>query len=214
MNMLVEITMSHRTLSSYSAAIRLVVSSLRIRSVSLIMLIATASIIPLKNTYSQTEPGDTFSLNLNNVDIYSLIETVSLRTGKNFIVDPRVRATVTVISSEPVNDDKLYELFLSVLDVHGYAAVPSGNFTKIVPMATGVQSAVPILGEQTDAGDSMVTEVIQIENVPAEKIIESLRPLLPESATIGAEAGSNTIIITDRAANIAKMLKIIRLLDG
>lgn len=179
-----------------------------------VVLIAMASLVPSQYAYSQAESPDTFALTLKNVDIRTLIETVSLRTGKNFIVDPRVKATVTVISAEPVQEEKLYALFLSILDVHGYAAVPAGNFTKIVPMSAGVQSAVPVLDEQAGSVDELITEVIQVENVPAGKIVESLRPLLPQTATIGAEANSNTITITDRAANITRLQEIIRLLDG
>lgn len=162
---------------------------------------------------SQTTTEELFSLNLKNADIHSLIETVSSQTGKNFIVDPRVRATVTVITSEPVNKNKLYDVFLSVLEVHGYATVPAGSFTKIVPMATGVKSAVPVSPTPVAKLDELITEVIQIEYAAAEEMIPSLRPLLSESATISAEAVSNTIVITDHEANIAKLVEIIRLLD-
>ena len=81
-------------------------------------------------------------------------------------------------------------------------------------MTTGVQSAVPVIAEPTDTVDELVTEVIQLFNVPAVQLIESLRPLLPQTATLSAEANSNTIIITDRAANIARLKQIIRKLDS
>ena len=170
-----------------------------------------------------TNQRETFTLNLNNVDIRSLIETVSKKTGKNFIVDPRVKATVTVISAEPVNADKLYELFLSILDVHGYAAVPVGSVTKIVPMATGVQGAVPVLPEpeaqssmsapEPAGSDELVTRVVDVEYVPVTQLVQALRPLLPQSAGFSAEPNSNTIVITDSADNIQRVVEIIRLLD-
>ena len=94
-------------------------------------LITLAGLMLSAHTYSQTTPNGSFSLTLKNVDIRSLIETVSAQTGKNFIIDPRVKATVTVITSEPVGKDKLYELFLSVLQVHGYATVPAGDLSLI-----------------------------------------------------------------------------------
>ncbi len=173
-------------------------------------LVVITGLMSSQQAYTQPDSIETFSLTLDNVDIHSLIKTVSLQTGKNFIVDPRVKASVTVITSEPVNKDNLYELFLSVLAVHGYAAVPAGNFTKIVPLPTGVQSAVPVLSEQT--GDDLITEVIHVENVPTRQLIESLRPLLPATATLSAEPHSNTVIITDSAANVARLKKLIRLL--
>ena len=103
--------------------------------------------MPFQYAHSQSNTSEQFTLNLKGVDIRSLIETVSRQTGKNFIIDPRVKAKVTVISSEPVNKDKLYDLFLSVLAVHGFAAVPAGDIVKIVPATVGVQSPVPVLQE-------------------------------------------------------------------
>ncbi len=178
------------------------------------ILISIAGFSSIQQAHSQINSSENFSLTLKNADIRSLIETVSIQTGINFIVDPRVKAKITVITSEPVNKDKLYELFLSVLQVHGYATVSAGNFTKIVPMTTGVQSAVPVLSEPANAADELITEVIQLFNVPAVQMIESLRPLLPQSATLSAEANSNTIIITDSSANIARIKEIISLLDS
>lgn len=176
---------------------------------------------------TQSTESETFTLNLNNVDIRSLIETVSTRTGKNFIVDPRVKATVTVISAEPVSADRLYEMFLSILDVHGYAAVPVGSVTKIVPMATGVQGAVPVLPEarssntatepetepDTKTSSELVTRVVDVEYIPVTQLVQALRPLLPQSAGFSAEPNSNTIVITDSADNIDRVVEIIRLLD-
>ena len=181
---------------------------------ALAALFTLAVVASLQPARSQTDSTETFSLTLKNADIRSLIETVSVQTGRNFIIDPRVKATVTVITPEPVNKNKLYEMFLSVLQVHGYATVSAGDFTKIVPMATGVQSAVPVLSQQTNRVDDLVAEVIRLYNVPAVQLIESLRPLVPQTAALSAEASSNTIIITDQAANIARIKQIIGRLDN
>jgi len=177
---------------------------------------------------SQINADETFTLNLKNADIHSLIETVSLRTGTNFIVDPRVKATVTVISSKPINSNELYKIFLSILDVHGYAAVTVGETTRIVPTATGVQNPVPLLpekptdgqrtneqptNEQTASSDQLSTHVFYVENIPVQQLVEALAPLVPQSASISAEANSNAVVITDRASNIARLENIIRLLD-
>jgi len=181
------------------------------------IVIVFAAAAPLQNTHAQPVASDTSTINLKDVDIHSLIQTVSQRTGKNFIVDPRVKANVTVISSEPVDGDQLYELFLSILAVHGFAAVPTGSFIKIVPAVNGVQSSVPVLKGSDDSAvsaDELVTEVIQVRNVPVQQIVESLRPLLPASASFSAEANSNTLVVTDRAANIDRVLQIIQRLDN
>lgn len=151
---------------------------------------------------------------MKNVSIHSLIETVSTLTGKNFIVDPRVNANVTVVSPTPVSADQLYNLFLSVLEVHGFAAVDTGSFIKIVPMTVGVQSAVPVVKTDSGSDDKLVTEVVYVKNVPVGQMVEVLRGLLPATASISAEPHSNTIVITDRAANIAKLSEVIRQLEN
>lgn len=157
----------------------------------------------------QSNASDAYTLNMKNVDILTLIDTVAQRLNKIFIVDPRVQATVTIISSEPTDADSLYELFLSVLAVHGFTAVEAGNLTKIVPTNAAVQSAVPLLNEQSPTTDELVTKVIQVNTVPAQQLVETLRPLLSPGASINAEANSNTIVITDSAANITRLTEII-----
>lgn len=93
------------------------------------------------------EEQDSFVLNLKNADIHSLIAMVSKSTGRNFIVDPRVKARVTVISADPVSASRLYEVFLSVLQVHGFATVPAGDIIKIVPDGAAKQAAIPLMPE-------------------------------------------------------------------
>ncbi|MEM7259281.1 MAG: secretin N-terminal domain-containing protein [Pseudomonadota bacterium] len=153
------------------------------------------------------------TLNFNNTDIRSIIATVSARTGKNFIIDPRVRARVTMVTSEPVAADKFYDMLLSILQVHGFAAVPAGDFIKVVPFAVGARSAVHVVSESTMSGDELISEVIRIDYGLAEQVVEVVRPLLQPGASASAEPVSNTIVITDTVANIAKVKKIISKLD-
>ncbi len=153
-----------------------------------------------------------FTLNLKNTDIHSLIGTVSKQTGRNFVVDPRVKAKVTVISSQAMNSDELYEVFLSVLQVHGFSAVPTGDVIKIVPDVTAKQGPVPNLGIG-DGRDQLVTHVIRVENVPAAQLVPILRPLVPQQGHLAAYASTNSLIITDRAANITRLIGIIERID-
>ena len=155
----------------------------------------------------------TFTLNLKNADIHSLIQTVSRQSGRNFVVDPRVKARVTVISSTPLNSDELYETFLSVLQVHGYAAVPSGDLTKIVPDVNAKQGPVPEYSEETSSSDQLVTKVIKVENVPAAQLVPILRPLVPQQGHLAAYAATNTLIVTDRSSNIERLTTIISGID-
>jgi general secretion pathway protein D len=179
----------------------------------MLVMVSLLGIAALEDAQAQSSSPDEFTLNLKNVDIYSLIETVSRHTGKNFIVDPRVKATVTVVSSEPVNAKKLHALFLSVLEVHGFAEVAAGNVFKIVPVQTGVQSAVPLFNEQSDSGAGLITKIIPVKHIPALQLAETLRPLLPATASFNAEASSNTVVITDNAANVKRVVNLINQLD-
>jgi len=175
----------------------------------------SAGLLLMCNTSFAQVPdeGSTFTLNLKNTDIQSLIATVSKQTGRNFVVDPRVKAKVTVISTDPVNADDLYEVFLSVLQVHGYAAVPAGDLIKIVPDVTAKQGPVPILGDGGAAADQLVTQVITVVNVPAAQLVPILRPMVPQQGHLAAYAATNSLIITDRASNIDRLMEIIRRID-
>jgi len=154
-----------------------------------------------------------FTLNLNNTDVYALIETVSNATGRNFVVDPRVSGKVTVISTTPVNAERLYEMFLSVLQVHGFSAVPAGDLTKIVPDFAAKQGPVPLLETSTEARDQLVSQVIPIINVPADPLVQILRPMVPQEGQLASNPASNSLLVTDRAANIERLIEIIRLID-
>jgi len=153
------------------------------------------------------------TLNWKDADIRQVAEAVSLVTGKNFIIDPRVTGRVTLLSATPLGPDALYEAFLSILQVHGYVAVESGDLFKIVPDATARQFASPIGVEGADGPDDIATQVVQVHNVGATQLVAILRPLIPQYGHLVAHAGSNMLIISDRAGNIARMVSIIRRID-
>ena len=178
-------------------------------SFSLGMTVALSVAMP---TPAAAQEG-TFTLNLKNADIQSLIQTVSRQSGRNFVVDPRVKARVTVISSTPLDADELYETFLSVLQVHGYAAVPSGDLVKIVPDVNAKQGPVPAYSSDASNSDQLVTQVIKVQNVPAAQLVPILRPLVPQQGHLAAYAATNTLIVTDRASNIGRLITIIDGID-
>ncbi|MDH5424544.1 MAG: type II secretion system secretin GspD [Gammaproteobacteria bacterium] len=154
------------------------------------------------------------TLNLQDADIRALISTVSKFTGKNFIIDPRIKAKVTVISNKPMNQKQVYEVFLSILQVHGFAAVPQGSIIKIVPEVNAKQSALRITSKKNPGnGDELVTQIIQLNHVPAAQLVPILRPLIPQQGHLAAYNPTNALIITDHAANIQRLLKIIDEVD-
>ncbi|KAF0191801.1 MAG: proteinral secretion pathway protein D [Gammaproteobacteria bacterium] len=154
------------------------------------------------------------TFNAKDAEIAAVVGTVAEITGKNFIVDPRVKGKVTIISSRPMEKQEVYDVFLSILEVHGFAAVPLGNTVKIIPAANAKQSAVPIgTGREPTETDEVVTRVIEIENVAASQLVPILRPLIPQQGHLVAYPPSNILIISDRAANIERLLQIIRRID-
>ncbi len=156
------------------------------------------------------QPGD-HTINLKDADIRVLIGTVSEITGKSFIVDPRVEGKVTVVSTKPMSADEVYTVFESVLRVHGYAAIPSGSMVKIVPEAIANQDGGV---DGVAAGpDSLITKIVPLKHVSANELIPLLRPLVPQQGHLAAHQGSNALVISDRAANIARLESIIRRID-
>ncbi len=150
------------------------------------------------------------TLNLKAADINVLIETVSEITGKSFIVDQTVTGAVTVVSRQPMTADEIYDVFLSVLRVHGYTAVPAGSMVKIVPDVSAAQQA-PMTG--LGGGDAQLTRIIDLKHVSAQEMMALLRPLMPQQAHIAAHGGSNSLLVADRAANLERIAAIIRRID-
>ena len=157
--------------------------------------------------------AESITLNLKEADIRALISTVSKFTGKNFVVDPRVKSKVTVVSAKTMSADELYEVFLSILQVHGYAAVPVGNIIKIVPEVNAKQGPLPVVKNNRTKGDTLVTRVLTLDHIPAAQLVPILRPLIPQQGHMAAYNPTNTLIITDHAANIKRLSNIIRSID-
>ena len=122
--------------------------------------------------------------------------------------------SLRVVSSKPVSQAELYDLFLSILDVQGYTAVRSGQVIRIVPSKDARSSPVPIMDDQSAVGnDEYVTQVIRLDNISAAKLIPVLRPLVPQQAHMAAYAPSNAIIISDIRSNIGRIVDIIERMD-
>ncbi len=156
----------------------------------------------------------TITPNYKDADLSQIIEAVSAVTGKNFIVDPRVRAQVTMLSSTPMTPAAFYEAFLSILQVHGFVAVPSGDVVKIVPDANARQlPANDLPSSVSSTSDEIVTQVIAVRNVSAAQLVPILRPLIPQYGHLAAYPSSNMLIISDRAANVSRMVRIIQRID-
>jgi len=167
------------------------------------------SLISLSSVLAQQQ---SITPNYVGAELRAIVQAVSAVTGKNFIIDPRVRAEVTMLSSTPMTPDAFYAAFLSILQVHGFIAVTTGDVIKIVPDASARQYPGYTSTDNAD-GDDIVTQVIQVRNVGAAQLVPILRPLVPQYGHLVAHPGSNMLIISDRAGNVNRLLSIIRRID-
>ncbi len=178
------------------------------------LLTGIVSLLLCVAVLSPVAQAEQITLNLNNADIEALIKTVSEHTGKNFVIDPRVKGKVTVISAHPMDRDEFYQVFLSILEVHGFSTIPSGDLIKIVPDVKAKQSGIPT-GDALESlpGDQVVTRIIQVKNVTATQLVPILRPLIPQEGHLAAYPDTNVLIISDRRQNVDRLLKIIDKID-
>jgi general secretion pathway protein D len=158
--------------------------------------------------------GELITPNFKDADIGQIAEAVSMATHKNFILDPRVRAQVTMLSATPMSPDAFYQTFLSILQVHGFMAAPAGNIVKIMPDVT--ERYMPgddLPTHVSSTSDEIVTEVVQVRNVSAAQLVPVLRPLIPTQGHLAAYQPANILIISDRAANVSRIMRIIERID-
>lgn len=165
-------------------------------------------------TFSPSALGqDSWKINLKNADIREFTTQISAITGKSFVVDQRVKGNVTVISNTSMDSDAIYELFLSVLRVHGYAAVEAGNVVKVVQQVLAKQSGNSLDFSEGQNSEEIVTRVIGAKNTPSIELVKILRPLLPQYGHIAGLDSPNAIIVSDHASNINRLAEIVSRID-
>lgn len=146
------------------------------------------------------------------VDLDQVIDSVAKKTSKKFIVDPRVRGSVTVSGANALSGD--YAQLLGVLEVHGFAAVESGGFVRIVPDASARYLPVPTaVGNKQFADGEIVTKVVTPRSIPAPQLVPMLRPMLPQAAHLAAFPCTNTLVIVDRFANVKRIEGLVDAMD-
>lgn len=180
-----------------------------LHSVLAALLIVLAGTFPgLASAQEQT-----WKINIKNADLNEFVIQVAEITGKTFVVDPRIKGNVTVISSEPMDQEAVYALFLSVLRVHNWTAVPSGGVIRIQQNATAKQS--PGIGGDLSSmpPEELVTRVVAAQNVESAELVKILRPLIPQYGHIAAVPEPNVVIISDHADNIMRLVQLVRQID-
>ena len=155
-------------------------------------------------------------MEFKNADIRAVITEISRVTGKNFVIDPRVQGKISIVSTTPLSNNELYQVFLSVLQVSGYAAIPNGEITKIIPNIDAKTLSPDHVNEMGSPpkGDDVMVAVVPVHYVPSEQLVPVLRPLMPQWSSVSAYGPSNMLILSGRANNIKSMAKIIRQVDS
>jgi general secretion pathway protein D len=189
-------------------------SKRRIAAVMALSSLLVWVVLPAAPQQPKPQEGATITPNYKDADLGQIIQAVGEVTGKNFIIDPRVNAKVTMVSSTPMSPAAFYEAFLAVLQVYGYVAVPSGKVIKIVPNTDLRQlPANDLPNNVSSTSDEIVTQIVTLKNVSAAQLVPMLRPLIPTYGHLAAYPGGNMLIISDRASNVSRVVRIIQRMD-
>ena len=186
------------------------------RRLTLSVLLLALALPPLQTqaqTQTQTQTGPVV-LNFVNADIPSVIKAVGELTGKNFIIDPRVKGTVIITSARPVPRDQVYPILLSALRMQGFSAIEGRGVVKIVPEAEAKQNYSVTRGKQiNESGDRIITQVYPLQHESAAQLMPVLRPLIGPNNAIAVLPSSNTLVITDYADNVRRLNAVIEAVD-
>ena len=156
---------------------------------------------------------DQITLNFKDADITAVINTVADLTGKTFIIDPRVKGQVNIVSSRPLNKDEVLDVFLSMLEVHAFTTVTVGKAIKIIPNTQMRNTPQPVVDRVAGNRDQAVTHVHSLQYVSAEELVPILRPMMANNGHLAASPASNSLILSDNASNVQRMLAIIERVD-
>ena len=187
--------------------------------------ILTLSTALLIGSVSPSAHAESYNLNLRDGDLQAFVSLISTATGKNFVLDKQVRGQkITIITGREIDEDELYATFLSVLQLHGLSAIEAGEVIKIIPSNKSKYQSVPVMEEPTGIAeidkkitkkepDALFTKVIKAQFVPVANMVPILRPMISPTGHLQGYPPSNSIVVTDTAANIDKVSKLVRRMD-
>src|SRR3990167_7853595 len=157
---------------------------------------------------AQDEDGR-WTINMRDADIRDFTEQVASISGQTLVVDPRVKGQVTVISQEPLTLSEVYQLFLSVMSTHGYAVVTQGDQARVVPDG----EARSVASNAGTGPDTLETRLLQVQQTPVAELLPLIRPLVPAHGHLAAIPSSNALIVSDKRANIERLIELIAQAD-
>ncbi len=155
---------------------------------------------------------ETWTISFKDADIHEVIQYIANITGRTVVIDPRIKGRVKIISQKPLNLEDSLDLFRTVLEIHDFSLIEVNDIYRVVPLKDARSSPVPV-ADHTSTKKGFLTQVIQLRNIAAAKVLPSIRPLVPQHSHLSAYDPSNAIIITDSAENIARIRSLIERLD-
>jgi general secretion pathway protein D len=176
--------------------------------------VAVLLLLPVVALPAEPEPASTSDVraasSASTMDLGKLISAVSQKTHKRFLIDPRVRGSVDLGGIDA--RDVTYPILLSILQIHGFAAIPDGGIVSIVPDANVRMMATPLVSPDNIKGEDadIVTTIIPVNNVNAAALAQVLRPLVPQYGILSSVPDRNAILVTDRVSNVKRVVAIIR----
>ena len=181
------------------------------------LALAACLLVPATHA-APNKPPEKMTINLVHAEISSAVQAVAAATGRNFIVDPRVKGQITLQFEKPVEPSAVYQALLTQLRLAGYAVVETDGVFRVVPGADARLQTTPVgVGDSAaqipGKGDQVVTQIFQLRNQPASNLLPVLRPLISPNNTINVDPGSNALVITDYADNLKRLARIIAGLD-
>lgn len=182
--------------------------------VGLVLIACVMLSLPIKVMAADVSSDQTVSLNFSNAEITSVIDAIGKISGKNFLVDPRVKGTLNIVTNTPVSRDLSYQILLSALRLQGFTAVEGPGVVKIVPEADAKLHGVPVgRGSRAANGDNLVTQVFAMRHESAAQMLAVVRPLVSPNNTVTAFPSNNVLVVTDYAENINRIARIIESID-
>jgi general secretion pathway protein D len=201
------------TMTAITVAVKLALQARQWRRISTVALLSTSFVLTCaSNVYAQDPAQNSAALNFVGADIESVVKAIGHFTGNTFIIDPRVKGQINLVSEKPLTKDQAFKLLASSLRLQGYAIVTADGYTKVVPEADAKLQAGPTQNANV-RGDQIATQIYRLNYESANNVVTVLRPLISPNNTINANPGNNSIVITDYADNLKRLAKIIGALD-
>ena len=196
-------------------------------SIAICTLLASASGLTPTHASAQTAPaasapasqpsaakrGDPITLNFTNAEIDAVARTMATLTGRNVVVDPRVKGTITLTTDKPVTPAVAYSQFLAMLRLQGFTVVDAAGLDKIVPEADAKLQGGSVFENNLVAGNQIATQIFKLNFENANNLLPILRPLISPNNTINVNPGNNSLVITDYGDNLRRMAQIIAAMD-